>query len=848
MQELRMHLHGLYTNPNTFSEAPEGALLTADNVVLDRESILSTRRGQVQYQPNSPVSMTAAVRSIFTYNNTIIVNASDGTLYYDSADDGSVWTQYSGTYDVPDNTVVGSRIRAQEQNKNFYFTTSQGVFKLDDIAATPITSGSPPALDGTGATSGTPGFMADSTNVAYRVVWGYTDLNNNLILGAPSSRIIVSNTSGFSANVSLTVLIPPGITTAFFYQVYRTSQTANTSIVPNDEMQQVYEANPDGTDLSNGYVTVLDTTSDDLRQGALYTSPSQQGISNANYPPPFCKDMAAYKNILFFANTRSQFNLSFTLVGTGAPNGIQNGDTVQFNDLQGLTNFTITGAGAENAALGQFKVFNTGNPANDIDNTARSIIRVINTYASNVFLSAYYQSGFQDLPGQMFFQKRNFDPLGFTVFASRSTCWNVPLPPSGTNAYNVARNDINPNRVYFSKVSQPESVPLLNFFDVGSANKPIQRILALRDNIIILKDDGIWQIWGQDVSSFRVSLLDASMIICAPNSAVVLNNQVYFFSTQGIVTTSANGTAIVSRPIETQLLQYNSPQYPDFADATFAISYESDRKYILFTVTSTSDTYGTQAFVYNYITNAWTRWVRNATCGLIDAGDNKMYQGGPLITVPSTIGSFVYQERKTLSLADFADEQYDVVVTAYDGQFTVTLTDASFVQEGMTFAQSTFQALVVSVDQLTGEVVLDAVEAWVNGAAIVYSPISVVVQTNQIAGNNPAVLKQIQECSFIFERTDFDTMEALFLGDFSATLFDVTISPQHFGGWGTFPWGQAPWGGAITGQQRIRTLVPQDVQRVNWLILTLTTSQAFTTFALEGVSFMFEWMSSRQRG
>ena len=78
-------------------------------------------------------------------------------------------------------------------------------------------------------------------------------------------------------------------------------------------------------------------------------------------------------------------------------------------------------------------------------------------------------------------------------------------------------NDVVPNRIMFSKFQQPEAVPILNFIDVGPKDKEIKRILALRESLFILKEDGIWRLTGTTSADFTVAPFDSSAIILAPD-------------------------------------------------------------------------------------------------------------------------------------------------------------------------------------------------------------------------------------------------------------------------------------------------------------------------------------------
>ena len=196
---LALKISGLMTDPNTFSEVPPGITLAlANNMVLDRDSILASRRGFPQYgvSPDGPTIQ----RSIFDFKDTLIVHDENNDLVYDSAGDGSVWTSLPGTYEAPGGTS-NDRITSFQSNKNLYLATNAGMYKMTSASSTPVLAGVSAGLGGSGSTTGASGFMSTSTNVAYRIVWGYRDDNENLILGAPSDRIVVSNTAGADRDV-----------------------------------------------------------------------------------------------------------------------------------------------------------------------------------------------------------------------------------------------------------------------------------------------------------------------------------------------------------------------------------------------------------------------------------------------------------------------------------------------------------------------------------------------------------------------------------------------------------------------------------------------------------------------
>lgn len=821
LNQLQLDFKGLYTNPNDLSKVPLGALLEASNIVIDRDGIGEQRRGMKAYGTSisfgGDVIDSGAVyqdRMIWHYGDTFIQD-SDGL---------GTWTPYSGSFDIPTGAFA---VRSVQANKNIYFTTDSGIQKLDAIAGTIRPAGTPQGLDGSGTTTGASGWFPDQTQVAYRVVWGYVDANNNTILGAPSERIIVANNSGGTRNVSLTFTIPDDITTSYFYQIYRSPTSVDLATQPNDELQLVLQLNPTGGQIAAQSVTLTDSVPDELKGATIYTAASQQGIGQANYTPPIAADFTAFKNFTFYANTIGKQFIDLTLLSVGAPNGLVLNDTITISGL------TYTAKAAENAAAAEFLLFTTGTPSENIDTTARSLVHVINTYASNTTVYAYYVSGFNDLPGQIVLQERGIGGGSFTLSVSRASAWYFTTSTS--------TNDTFPARVYVSKFQQPEAVPLLNSLDIGSADKPILRILALRDSIFVFKTDGVFRITGDDLTTFAVAPWDNTVTLRAPEAAVLLNNQIYCFSTQAVIAVSETGTSIVSRPIETDLLTLSASQYATFDSVTFAVSYESDRKYILNTISSIPDTSSTQAFTNNYITNAWTQWVfpRNVTAGLVNPTDNKLYMASSDASFP-----FIYQERKSFTETDFADDEFAVSITASSGT-TVNVNSTTGILAGYTLTQGFIRSTIVTVVNATTLIVTDSL-TWGVAAAIIYKPIDVSLEWAPIHGGNPTVTKLFQEVIFFFSKPDFEDMQISFTSNFSPAADTFDIVPGFLGaGWGVDPWGFGPWGGGAGELQPLRTWVPIEKCRAHWLGIRLQKSQALTTFALNGITVGAKSMSFR---
>jgi hypothetical protein len=822
VQQIQLDAKGLFTNPNDLSKVPPGALLDATNIVIDRDGIMEQRRGVKAY--GVAVSLGSdVVDSMHLYQNRLILHYGS-TFALDGDGAGGSWPAYTGSYGIPTGAYA---VRSVQSNKNVYFSTSSGIVKLDSISGTLKAAGVPQGLDGSGSTTGS-GWFTNSTQVAYRVVFGYVDANNNTILGAPSGRIIVANNSGGATNVSLTFTLPSGLTTSYFYQVYRSPLSVDLSTTPTDECQLILQSNLTAGNILAGTVTLTDSVPDALKGATIYTATSQQGISQSNYQPPVSVDMTAFKGFVFYANCKFKQTISLSLLSVGGANGIVANDTIT------IAGTAYTAKASENAAAAQFLCDSSGTPSANIDNTARSLVHVINTYASNTTVYAYYVSGFNDLPGQILIQERGIGAATFTMSVSRASAWYFP---SGTST-----NESKPGSVFVAKYEQPEAVPIVNELPIGSADKSVLRIIALRNSVFVFKEDGVFRITGDDLSSFASTPWDTTVVLRAPEAAVLLNNQIYAFTTQGEIAVSETGSAIVSRPIEKTLLQLSASQFTTFDAVTFAIGYESDRKYILNTVESVSDTASPQSYVFNYITNTQTRWTfpYKISAGILNTHDNKLY-----VASADPTSKFIYQERKSFTETDYADNEFAVTITSSTGK-TVNVNDTSSLLVDDSLSQGIQRSVITAIISATQVTVEDTI-TWAAGAATVYRPTTVSVEWAPVHGGNPTVTKLFKEFLFYFSIPDFNHITVAFNSNFSQGFESVTLTPITSSNYGTEPFGTGTFGGGYGDTQPIRTWAPMEKCRANWVGIKMTKKQALTTFALDGISVAARAMGYRFR-
>lgn len=814
-QVLQLQNKGLYTSPNEFSAVPQGALVSADNCVIDVNGIIEPRRGNTNTYtlPNANDRLS----QIAVYQNVVVGAWSNASVGYVS---GSSFTALSGTYNHIDANLA--RIRFLLSNNNLYFTSSTGVYKMDSYSATPVLSGIPRGLDVQLALTGGSGFLSDQNQAAYRILWGIQDANKNIIEGAPSGRAVLINSAGGSRNATVTSTIPSGITTSHFYQIYRSKNSGGVAIVPDDELQLIYEANPNGTDISNGYISFTDVTTDDLRGASLYTDPSQQGIAQSNDRPPLSKYFEDFNGNTVYANTTSKHRMFLTVLAVGGSSGIAINDTIM------IAGTVYTGKGSETIASGFFNVVTGGTPAQNIADTTNSLIRVINRYATNTLVYAYYLSGQNDLPGQILIEERGIGGSSFVAIASaHGSAFNPVLPTSGSTV--ISDNDNFQNGIMVAKYGQSEAVPLANVFRVGLANNAIRGVKKLRSSFFIFKEhEGIYRMTGNDPSNYVIELFDSSARIIAPESLAVVNNQIWCLCDQGLTVVTETGVSVASRPIEDLILDQLGLAYNQVQYYSFGVGYESARKYILWTVASSGDTTATQAFVFNVFTQAFTRWPLTRTCGIVNPVDDKLYAA-------DGNSKNILAERKNRNYTDYIDAGVAYVISSFDGVKNVSLTSTSGINVGDLLYQSSTVHSVITAIGASFVTVNDSSLSWVNGAVTVYAAIPVTLQYAAVTGDNPGLLKGFPEIVMLFKLASFISATLSFATDSSVYFESVTINGNPGGLWGLIVWGTDPWGGA-NNITLIRTIIPLEKQRGALLQVKFQLQQGYGYFKLNGFS------------
>jgi hypothetical protein len=564
-------------------------------------------------------------------------------------------------------------------------------------------------------------------------------------------------------------------------------------------------------------VGLQDSTPDTLRGAALYTSPTQDGILQAHYPPPVAGDMAAFRGCLFFANTADPQRLNVSMLAVGSPKGVQNNDTVTIDG----TVFTAKSVGGGNAEIpddqtNTFLVFSAGSAEQNLADTANSLVRAINRYgAAGHTIGATYASKANGVPGRILLARQSASGTAFTFTTSRATAFEADA---------TSEAEANPNGLAWSRQDIPDAVPLLNRTTIGSKASAIKRIIALRDSLLVLKGDGIWRLTGDSPDTFRVDPLDLTVVIEAPETVAAAENTALALTPQGVVRISDTGVSLVSRPIENLLAPYMVGSMAAQTRAyAHAVAYDSSHLYIMWL--PGESTVSASAYVFDLFTQAWTKWNTPSLVAMVDPATDKLY---------TFTTSAVRRERKALTAADYVDDQTAVTIATASGT-TITLNPAvATVVAGDRITQSGASAVITAVAGGGATLTLDrAATGFSAGAATIESAYLLAVEWSPKLVE-PGRQMHAREAKFHFRRVYFSDAAAYFGTDLVVGPLGVALSGANLG------LVDPP----VTPRE-IRSGIPRNAHRGSRLRVGFSMQQAQCALELQGVTVLYEASGER---
>lgn len=506
--------------------------------------------------------------------------------------------------------------------------------------------------------------------------------------------------------------------------------------------------------------------------------------------------------------------------------------------------YTAAAAVSYNTAKGgDFKLTTSSSSvATNIDATARSICTTINrdTYA-NCYAS--YTSSSQSLPGQMFIYGRIVtNNFAFQANdADTGSNFDPTLPTTTSDITILGTNSVYPNGLFISKQNEFEAFPLASFLLVGSKDSAIQRIMPLKNSLIIFKEDGIFSLRGSTRDDFSVIPLDLSVACNAVESVQDLNGAIYCMSLDGVVMVTETNVSIVSRDIEPLLTSIFTDA--DFAGSTYSTKIDDDRLYMVTTITPNNGAATT--YVYNVITNVWTTSTKLYKNGIVKKSDNTHYA--------ITTSDIIIKMRKLSTKLDYCEESATVSSISSVAADTLSCTVIST----LTLAAGDVLVYDDTINRI--ESVSGSVCTFTNN--INFTAANLPVHYKAVTSNvtfSPMVdaennLYQFQELSLHFRNQSCSTLDIAFISDASEVALNTWDNSALQGGWGDLPWGSFEWGLSETttidlktySVEPVRIFVPVECQYSTWLQPKISHYQAAENINIQGLGLQVRKISNR---
>jgi hypothetical protein len=687
-------IRGLYTNPNQLSGVPRGGLSGATNCSFNNKGALEPRYG------HSKLLSTGQYEDVFFYSGYTFLRHNDTLYYYDDPNVNTITSSKTSNFGT-------TGLRPVEAMENLY--VKGGV--LESISGTYKDLGVPKAIgfwgvgssDYTGST-----FLKAGYSCAYRHVWCRLDAHGRLLMGSPSNREVFTNPDpGGALAVDVGVNIPYGITTEHFLRLFRT-ETTPPGVPPSEEYYLVNEyTGVSSSDISNKYLPIIsDGTPDIILTDLAYFSASQGGVLEANDPPPTAEDAVWFGDRMLYANTRQKQTLALSLIGVDVTNAGTGAFTL--GDVLTINGRTYTAGSSEDLSTRTFKLYGF-TPETALANSAKSLCDIINADGS-ANVHAYYVPSDTSAYGSIVLEHKLVQAVGTTFSVTCSAhgdSWLPFLPTAaqvagGTKPAVTSSEDRCVNRIYYSKLRQPEAVPAgTHFVDIGSKNKQIIRIIKCREKVLVFKEDGTFVLSGQ--APYRVSELDTTLVLTAENTAVSVLNRVYAATNQGLVAIGDNGTAIIDKNIDI-------PIY--VGSGAFGVADDNSGRYIVAS--------GIFAYVYHIYYDAWTSWTLPAFYSQgRSAPAGRTAGGGPVYFVPP-VGIY-----------------FEDVLSFYDGVSTITVTAGTMSN--------------MTVSSVAGLSVGDVVDTDGAGSCGVITAINTGTKTLTLAGSSVAAYESYPQTLNVYK-------------------------------------------------------------------------------------------------
>lgn len=441
---------------------------------------------------------------------------------------------------------------------------------------------------------------------------------------------------------------------------------------------------------------------------------------------------------------------------------------------------------------------------------------------------------------------------------------------------NLARADVDggPARLAWSKLQQPESIPLLQYNDIGDVSQPIVRIIPTADSLWIFKADGLWRCYGDTPENLVFQQFDPT---CRMASALTpdtgtptvlletlntspwvraLGNDVFAWTRMGIFKVNTGGVQRIDGAIEGDIRALQ-PARGDFllAGGTSGLTDQ--------VVAFSGTVFGGTMYTYAYHTGAgtWSKWATQIPAGIFpfisgsaDTDDGSLllstqygygmyrddatqYHAPAVAELPTSFADTVTGGALGVTSCVVSAVAADGVTLTYTMPTGELMAGAILFQGGMSLADS---YLVLSAEGSGGTAVVERAGILAGFPVLLgYYPIKQTIAYAATTTGAPAVAKWFKRAYFGFEKL----RGGLFFRDRYRIRGAATPSA-----WLTEQYPTSEVQGTLqtaiglTTDREFEAMrdVPTDESRATGLEVTLELNQACVYSAIDSMTLVYE--------
>lgn len=620
---------GIVSQPNEYGKLPPGTLREGDNICIRKSGVIEPRPAFEDFGSTLATGVTGpyGVLKIWPVGPEQILALVGGEVagnpvgtYKVVHADGSVAAITNG----PSTTLRPGKTQITKTRDRTFLVANSPPFviadeDLDEVSSVPARQAGLPmpsyiSIDNSDAGD----VLTDQMYMSYRAVFRHTE-GDYTFQGAVSAAYATLNNTGTDSFPEVTVywdsLYTP-VGAGDQIELFRTAQQEELDLL-GDGYRYALTYTLTSTDITNGFAVISDNS---IETGAdLYYDQSQEGASQNNFMPPSSVDAVTFKEATFYVEAGSfhtrvvqplngwrghsagqpiigdiektiTYLATQNTLTTASNAGLEIGMLLINPDFPaGTVILAISGSGPYVVLVSAL----SNGPGAGVDAIFADTIEIDGTIISArsdqeflaelAVLNANGTVPVVGLPDRFLVNSATNNvqlilPVSGTgPFTVRATHGNLYTPPLPTFAQPVeySKNDPRTNRLLFSKIQQPEAVPLSNYLFVGEGT--ILKLWATDASLFVFCSDGIFRIDG-DGDDWAVSPVNPDTILLAPDAVDSIDNTIYALTTAGLVTLNdANGVDKISSPLIGDSIRALWKQFQPDMPYTFAVQLACDK-------------------------------------------------------------------------------------------------------------------------------------------------------------------------------------------------------------------------------------------------------------------------------